>query len=222
MGLALARRRSPLPRAPAPAAAAPAPVPARRAVAVLAFRNLAGGSEAAWLSTALAEMLSSELAAGESLRLVPGETLGRLRSDLHLGEGDSLAADTLRRLRGLCGADSVVVGSFVALGPAGAGQLRLDVRLQDALAGETVASVSEQGSQDQLFELVARVGARLRQRLGAGPVAADQAEGARAALPSHPEAARLYAQGLERLRLLDPRGARELLERAARASRATP
>ncbi len=201
--------------APAPAAAATPAVPARRAVAVLAFRNLAGGTDVAWLSTALAEMLSSELAAGESLRLVPGETLGRLRADLRLGEGDSLAADTLRRLRGLCGADAVVVGSFVALGPSGAGQLRLDVRLQDAQAGEIVASVSENGSQAELFELVARVGLRLRQRLGAGPVAPSQAESARTALPGDPEAARLYAQGLERLRLLDARGARELLDRAA-------
>src|SRR5205823_7280408 len=45
----------------------------RRAVAVLDFRNLSGRAEDAWLSTALSQMLSTELAAGDRLRLVPGE-----------------------------------------------------------------------------------------------------------------------------------------------------
>ena len=41
------------------------PVTARRAVAVLGFKNLSGRSDEAWLSTALSEMLTTELAAGE-------------------------------------------------------------------------------------------------------------------------------------------------------------
>ncbi len=51
--------------------------PARRSIAVLGFRNLSGRPEEGWLSTALAEMLSSELEAGEKLRLVSGEDIRR-------------------------------------------------------------------------------------------------------------------------------------------------
>ena len=49
---------------------APAAVPARTSVAVLGFRNLSARREDQWLSTALSEMLSAELAAGNQLRLV--------------------------------------------------------------------------------------------------------------------------------------------------------
>src|ERR1700722_3834425 len=41
----------------------------RRSIAVLGFRNLSGRPEERWLSTALSEMLSTELVAGEKLRL---------------------------------------------------------------------------------------------------------------------------------------------------------
>ena len=44
----------------------------RPAVAVLGFRNLAGRDDAHWLSMALSEMLTTELAAGEALRTDPG------------------------------------------------------------------------------------------------------------------------------------------------------
>jgi hypothetical protein len=47
----------------------------RRSIAVLGFRNLSGSPEEAWLSTALAEMLSTELVAGERLRLISGEDI---------------------------------------------------------------------------------------------------------------------------------------------------
>src|SRR5690348_9996208 len=41
----------------------------RKSVAVLGFHSLSGKTEDAWLGTALAEMLSTELAGGEQLRL---------------------------------------------------------------------------------------------------------------------------------------------------------
>src|SRR5215472_2808416 len=45
------------------------PVVARRAVAVLGFHNVTGKTENAWMGTALTEMMSTELAGGEKLRL---------------------------------------------------------------------------------------------------------------------------------------------------------
>ncbi len=48
--------------------ASAAGVPVRKAVAVLGFKNVSARQEAAWLSTAFAEMLTTELAAGERLR----------------------------------------------------------------------------------------------------------------------------------------------------------
>jgi len=189
----------------------------RKSVAVLGFKNLSGDAGSAWLSSALAEMLSTDLAAGGGVRVIAGENVARARVELGLGATDALARDTLARLHTLLGTDAVVLGSYVALGGAAGRQIRLDLHLQDTAAGETTATVSETGSEGQLFDLVSRVGKRLRRELGVEePADADPGE-VRAALPASPEAARLYAEGLERLRLFDPAGAVERLSRAVAA-----
>src|SRR5262249_52897029 len=74
------------------------PVSSRRSVAVLGFKNLSGRSDTAWLSTALSEMLTTEIAAGEKLLTISGENVARVKADLSLPETDTLAADTLARL----------------------------------------------------------------------------------------------------------------------------
>lgn len=186
----------------------------RRSVAVLGFKNLSGKPEAAWLSTALAEMLTTELAAGDQLRTVPGETVSRMKMDLGVSDAESLAPDTLAKIRTNLGADFVVMGSFVALGGA-SGSLRLDVRLQDAAAGETLASLAETGTEEKLFDLASSAGAALRAKLGAGSVTVVEAAAAQASLPSNPVAARLYARGLERMRVLETNEALKLLQEAA-------
>src|SRR6202030_1702468 len=53
------RRKAPV--ASVGVAGTSAPVPLRRSVAVLGFKNLSGSQDEAWLSTALAEMLTTEL-----------------------------------------------------------------------------------------------------------------------------------------------------------------
>ena len=202
-------------REAAPAAKIAQPIRARRSVAVLGFKDLARRPGSAWLSTALSEMLTTELAAGEKLRTIPGENVARMKADLALAEADSLARDTLARVRANLGTDLVVLGSYTVLGAGG--QIRLDLRLQDAVAGEIIAAVAETGTEPQLFELVSRTGARLREKLGAGGLSAAQASQVRALSPANPEAARLYAEGIAKLLQFDPLRARDLLEKAARA-----
>ena len=186
----------------------------RRSVAVLGFKNLSERSDATWLSTALSEMLTTELAAGEKLRAIPGEDIARMKIELSLVDTDSFAKDTLDRIRKNLGTDLIVLGSYVALGKQGGGQIRLDLRLQDTLAGETIASMIETGAEPRLFDLVARTGARLREKLGAGDLSPAQQNAVRVSLPANPEAARLYSEGLARLRLFETLAARELLEKA--------
>lgn len=184
----------------------------RRAIAVLGFKDLSGAADTAWLSPALAEMLSTELGAGGALRIVAGEDVARVRLELGLGQPESLARDTLARVRTLLGSDALVVGSYLVAGRnAGNRQIRLDLRLQDARTGETTTLV-ETGTEAGLFQLVARAGERLRRELRAGAPAPG-----RPAVAASPEAARLYSEGMQRLHLFDPVGARALLARAVAA-----
>ncbi|HXO40307.1 MAG TPA: tetratricopeptide repeat protein, partial [Thermoanaerobaculia bacterium] len=166
----------------------------------------------AWLARALAEMMSADLAAGEKLRLVPGADAMRLAGTLPREPG-ALPLDALARARSQLAADFVVKGSYVTL-PSPQGEiLRLDVLLQSTASGDTIVTASTTGASHRLFALVDSAATQLRSKLGleTPPVAAAVA--AAAALPAQPEATRLYAEGLEKLRRYDALGARPLLER---------
>jgi tetratricopeptide (TPR) repeat protein len=188
-----------------------AAVKLRPSVAVLGFKNLSGRADLAWLSTALSEMLTTELAAGEQLRTTPGESVAQMKISLALPDADSFSKETLAKIRQDLGIDEVVLGSYV---PLGEGLIRLDLRLQDAVAGETQASVSEKGPAAQLDELVGKAGVELRAKLGVGGLSQAETETVKASIPSNPAAALVYAQGLAKLRAFDTLGARELLEKA--------
>jgi eukaryotic-like serine/threonine-protein kinase len=186
----------------------------RKSLAILNFQNASKRDEENWLSTALSGMLATELSAGEKLRIIPGENIARMERDLSLVATDTLASDTLKRVRNYLGSDLILAGSYTTLGKASGGQVRLDARLQDAATGETIASVAEAGSEINLFDLVSRVGADLRNRLGVGAVVPVDAAAVQASYPTNPEAARFYAEGLTKLRVLDSRGALPLLQKA--------
>jgi tetratricopeptide (TPR) repeat protein len=70
------------------------------------------------------------------------------------------------------------------------------------------------GTEAELFDLVARAGGQLRGKLGVTPLSQHEQAEVGAMLPKNIEAARLYSEGLARLRRLDAPGAREQLERA--------
>jgi eukaryotic-like serine/threonine-protein kinase len=186
----------------------------RRSVAVLGFRNLPGRHEDNWMSAAFSEMLSTELAAGGELRLISGEDVARARSDLPLQDVDSLAKSTLQRLRTDPGADVVILGSYTPIVDHGTNRIRLDIRLQDTAAGETIAEESVSGSQEDLFQLASQAGIRLRQDLGANSLSQQATAAVRASLPSNQQAVQFYTEGLARLRAFDFIGARDLLLKA--------
>ena len=194
----------------------------RRSVAVLGFKNLSGRADAAWLSTALGEMLTTELTAGEKLRTIPGENVARMKIELRLSDADSFAADTLQRIRQNLGTDVVLVGSYVDAGPPGSEKIRLDLRLQDTVAGETIAVLSETAAATDLLDLVTRAGAGIRERLGVGELSSGDAAMVHASMPSTPEAARFYAEGLRSLRVYDHLAARAHFQKALEADPKSP
>jgi DNA-binding winged helix-turn-helix (wHTH) protein/tetratricopeptide (TPR) repeat protein len=203
------------------AASRAADPPPRASVAVMGFANLSRRSDSAWLSTALAEMMSADLGAGERLRLVPGDDAQRLAGTFAAAPG-VLSRDALAAARSQLAADYVVQGSYLSLpGPDGE-VLRLDVVLQNTASGETVGTVSGTGAANRLFALVDDAAAKLRGKLGLEPPAPQAAVEAAAAFPTQPEAARLYAEGLEKLRQYDALGARPLLERSIVAEERFP
>ena len=113
---------------------------ARPSVALLGFENISKKGEFAYISTALDQGLGSELAVGEQMRIVSGEEVARIKQELSLPDGGTLARDTLKKVRESLGSDLVVLGSYLAL--EGSGQLRVYFRVQNTQTGETVQSWS--------------------------------------------------------------------------------
>jgi eukaryotic-like serine/threonine-protein kinase len=225
--LTVALWRGPFGRLPPPAESGPVPpalaaAPARRTIAVLGFKNVSARPEAAWLSTALSEMLATELAAGNQMRVIPSENVARMRVELGLSEFSTLAGDTLARVRGILGSDLVVVGSYTVLGAEKDAPIRLDLSLQDAATGQTEQLDPQMKPASELFTLVSNCGIDLRKALGTAELQPDETRGTLAAFSTQPEAARLYAEGLALLRRFEVEAARVALERAVAADPQQP
>jgi DNA-binding winged helix-turn-helix (wHTH) protein/tetratricopeptide (TPR) repeat protein len=194
-----------------------ATVAPRRSVAVLGFKNLSQRPEEAWVSTALSDWLTTQLSAGGHLRLIPSEDVARMKIELSPLDMGSLNGESVRRVGANLSTDMVVLGSYAIVGDRSDAQVRLDLRLQDAKTGNIVEAVSENGNEAHLFDLVLRAGEQLRSALGVQPVSRAEAAEVAVTLPSSRDAARLYSEGLEALRIFDAAGARDSLQRAVSA-----
>jgi len=185
----------------------------RSTIAVLGFKNLSEAKNENWLSTAFSEMISTELQQGGQVRAIPTETVAQVKRDLDLQEKDGYTRDGLRKVRDILGCDYVVAGSYLVLPGTDNQEIRLDIRVQESLSAETLTSLSVTGKHDELFDLVARAGREMRDRL-AGNLTPEGDLDWRTFMPNNPEAAQAYSEGIAQLQLSEDEKAAELLERA--------
>jgi DNA-binding winged helix-turn-helix (wHTH) protein/TolB-like protein/Tfp pilus assembly protein PilF len=191
---------------------------AGRSVAFVGFSNLSGSAKDAWLAPALTEMLGTELNVAQDLHVVPDELVRDASIDVGPPAAGGYATQTLARLHRRLDADYVISGSYLVSGAADNAPLRVDIALQDARNGVMLASVSNQSSLGELTALVAKIGVRLRDKLGIlspggqalGLVANEQ--------PPNVDVARRMGFALDALQHYDPARARdELIEAIAQA-----
>lgn len=183
-------------------------------VAVLEIRTLAADGEDSWLGAALAQMLSTELAAPGGLETVPMELVASYSRDLKIETTQDLSLDRAAKFRDLSGADVLVLGSITRDPNPASGKLRLDLRSLDRV-GLKFPPIAVDGSRDQLFELATTAGARLRASLGLETRSADPL-GPRTRIwgPRGAAAVRTYAEGLSAFGRGELQEARERFEEA--------
>jgi len=205
------------PATPIPANGSTSSLKLRRSIAVLGFRNVAGGANHAWLSTAFTEMLNTELAANGDLRLISGEDVANVKHDLSLTVEDTLAKKTLSQLKTDLGADVVVVGSYTLMSDGGKNRIRLDIRAQDTALGETIAENAITGEESDLFDIALQAGNRLRESLD--PVLSLAPERGAQSFPGSTNqlAVQFYSEGRARSFDFDFVGARDFLRRSVAA-----
>ena len=194
------------------------PVAPGSAMAIVDFNNLSQDKQDAWLAPALAEMLGTQLTIGGTLHAVPDELVRPARADLSAPLAGGYARQSLATLRKRLGADYVVSGSYLVSGNAGDAKLHLDLAMQDARTGASIANVVQAGALSDLPVLIAQAGLSLREKSGFAPITAAEKQEAGNEQPPNTEVARRMGLALDALHKSDPARARdELLEAVALA-----
>lgn len=179
-------------------------------VVIPPFRSLGPAGQDAWLGTALAEMLSSELGSGGGVEVVAPERLARevRGTPALLPPGNELA-------RAL-GAEFLVVGTYLLTRSAGGedAELRIDVRVLDAASGRSRDAFDGHAGLSNLIDLIEIHGPRIRSGLGLAPAVQVDATLWSWVLPLTPAARESFFDGLARRRQGDALGARRSFEQA--------
>ncbi len=154
-GFILTRDR-PEPRSPtlAPAGLLPEDL-GEGSLAILPFTNRTGADSLDWLGPGLADMLTTNLAQLEGLRVVSAQRLLDLMRQAGRGETEAIPDDLALQIAAQSGARALVRGSFMAVGD----EVRVDVQLIELEDGTVTAAEQARGS--DVFALVDDVSARL-------------------------------------------------------------
>jgi len=187
------------------------------AVAVFDFHNLSHRKGSDWIGPAFTEMLGTEMAQGGELHLLPGE-LVRSTQENTAPDAGGFSPASLARLKRQLAVDYVITGSYLASQEAAKAQIRLDMALQDARSGATVATFTRSGTPDQLPFLVSAASADLRKNLHIPALDQEQLRLAANARPPTPEVTRRIGAALDALHRYDPARARDELLQAVAAA----
>jgi TolB-like protein/tetratricopeptide (TPR) repeat protein len=178
-------------------------------VAVLDIRNASGNENNAWLSTALAEMLTENLSAARRLRTIPTEQVAEWRRELRAPDLRAQLANRGRALQDRLSASYAVLADFSVTGEGADPPLRVNTQVLRLRDGKILAQASDTGSEAQIYSLTSRMAARVFAALG---VARD-GDGVQCSGPNC-ESMRLYSEALVKLREYDPVAASKLLEQS--------
>jgi eukaryotic-like serine/threonine-protein kinase len=187
---------------------APATAADRNRIAVAFFANRSGNPEADWLSEALPEMLTTDLARTPDLEVLSTQRLYDLMAAT--GETDMASLDrvTTTQLARWAGAGVVVSGSIFQAGES----YRIDVQAYDTASGQVLTASRVEGS--DVFQMADRLSADLRQ--GLQLTAADRG-GIQEVTTSSESAYREYTEGLKLFEKLRFAEASESFERSLQA-----
>jgi TolB-like protein len=170
-------------------------------VAVTPLTNASARPDEAWMGVGIAEALTTDLRK-LGLFLVERQQVEKLMQERRLTE--LFNEEDAVKLGKLANASFLVVGSYQIQGPA----LRVDVRLVDVNGGMVLRTWSVDGKADQLFDVEARLVAKIAEALKV-----DAADVAKAALADGPrpsiEEFKRYIQASSKL-LVKPAAPREL------------
>jgi eukaryotic-like serine/threonine-protein kinase len=198
------------------AASVPAAGGARKAVAILGFKNLSDRKGADSLGNVLADSLWSQLDTGQ-LRFIPASQVDDMKENLALGDiSASLSGKQTEAIHKYLGADVLVTGSYTVTGSPGDPSVLWNIRLVSAADGQNLGSFEPLGKQSDLNDLVVHAGSLVRQKFGVSLSAVEEAR-LNSSLSTNSEAVTAFSEARQKLRTFDLLGATKLLEKSVEA-----
>jgi eukaryotic-like serine/threonine-protein kinase len=130
-------------------------------LAILPFRNGSGDAKLDWLSSSLADMLSTEVGQSAHLRTISPGRVNQVLSDLQISPGTDIDPATMGRIAETSNADTVVSGRFVRIGD----QFRIDATLRDLKHQRTIPVKAEAANEKALLPAIAELAKTIQQNL---------------------------------------------------------
>ncbi|ANM31866.1 hypothetical protein ABI59_23355 [Acidobacteria bacterium Mor1] len=187
----------------------------RPSVVTLGMANGTGDPAQDWIATHLANGIHASLTAGEQVLTVDPERVASIKTDLAITDIHALKPAQINQLGRISGAGWMLAGTVRRSGEvAGGNGLIADLRLTSTNDPRTRHELSVSSETDNPWELVAKAGRLLRDRLEVPEITGDQDGQARAEQPTDPEAARLFAEGVAAYQSSDYARAQQLLEQS--------
>jgi eukaryotic-like serine/threonine-protein kinase len=129
-------------------------------LAIFPLRNASGDSSLDWMSSSLADMLSTAVGQSARLHTVSPERLRQVYSDLRLTPSSTLDDAMLKRVANLTTAETVVSGQYVKLGD----QINIEVVLQD-LSNNNTTTLKAQSTEKDLPSAISTLADSVRKSL---------------------------------------------------------
>lgn len=130
-------------------------------LAILPFRNGSGDAGLDWLSSSLADMLSTDVGQSAHLRTISPDHVHQVLSDLQISPSSGIDPTMLSRIAEFSNADTVVWGQYAKFGD----QIRIDATLRDLKHDRTVPVKVEAPNQNALIAAIAQLAQTIQQNL---------------------------------------------------------
>jgi serine/threonine protein kinase/Tfp pilus assembly protein PilF len=182
-------------------------------LAILYFKNNTGDTTLDHWRTALSDLLITDLSQSQYLRVLSGENMFDILTQLGQLETQTYSSDVLKELARRGGVENVLVGNYTKAG----NRFRINITLQDADSGELIGSESVQGSGEQSFySMVDELTRRIKENFEIPDevIASDLDRQVGQITTTSPEALRHYTEGVDYTRQPDYGKAIESLQKA--------
>ena len=190
------------------------PVPSDKpSLAVMYFKNNTGDVKLDHLRTMLSDLLIADLSQSTYIRVLSGDKLYGILSELNQLEGKTYSTSVLKQVASKGGVDYILQGTYAKAGD----KIRINVMLQDIKTEEHIGSEGVEGEgEESIFSMVDDLTRKIKAnlKLSVEQIAGDIDKEVGKITTSSPEALKLFNEGMRFRYNADYRQSLRFVERA--------